>query len=76
MFSKSWSDAARAELSRAWIAAFCGRLDLDSASARTRGATSIAIFAVARPKPKAASVSLSELLLAEQGQPCDATGFE
>lgn len=33
-----------------------------------------AYIAVARPKPKAAAVSLSALLLAEQGEPCNATG--
>ncbi|SLN77209.1 hypothetical protein [Roseisalinus antarcticus] len=38
------------------------------------GPDQFAYIAVARPKPKAAAVSLSELLLAEQGQPCDATG--
>ena len=38
------------------------------------GPDHFAYIAVARPKPKAAAVSLSELLLAEQGQPGRATG--
>jgi hypothetical protein len=38
------------------------------------GPDQFAYIAVARPKPKAAAVSLSELLLAEQGEPCDAIG--
>ena len=38
------------------------------------GPDQFAYIAVARPKPKAAVVSLSALLLAEQGQPDHATG--
>ena len=69
------SDRERAELrrlgSRAFWAAEQGlvhlvqeRIDVDQFS----------YIAVARHKPKPAAISLSELLLAEQGQPCDATG--
>ena len=38
------------------------------------GADQFAYIAVARPKPKAAAISLSTLLLAEQVQPDHATG--
>jgi len=38
------------------------------------GPDQFAYIAVARPKPKAAAVSLSALLLSEQGQPDHATG--
>ena len=38
------------------------------------GPDQFAYIAVARPKPKAAAVSLSALLLAEQGQPDQPTG--
>ena len=69
------SDAARAELSRLGSRAFwAAELGLVHLVQERVGPDQFAYIAVARPKPKAAAVSLSELLLAEQGQPCDATG--
>ena len=74
MFSRL-SNAARTTLrglgSRAFWAAELGLVHLVQERV---GPDQFAYIAVARPKPKAAAVSLSELLLAEQGQPCDATG--
>jgi len=68
-------DQQRAELarigSRAFWAAEQGLVHL--VQERT-GPDQFAYIAVARPKPKAAAVSLSALLLAEQGQPDHATG--
>ena len=74
MFSKL-SNAARAALrglgSRAFWAAELGLVHLVQERV---GPDQFAYIAVARRKPKAAAGALSELLLAEQGQPCDATG--
>ena len=69
------SDAVRAELSRLGSRAFwAAELGLVHLVQERVGLDQFAYIAVVRPKPKAAAVSLSELLLAEQGQPCDATG--
>ena len=69
------SDAARAELSRLGSRAFwAAEQGLVHLVQQRIAPDQFAYIAVARPKPKAAAVSLSELLLAEQGEPCDATG--
>jgi hypothetical protein len=69
------SDRERAELrnlgSRAFWAAEQGLVHLVQERV---GPDLFAYIAVARPKPRHAAISLSELLLAEQGQPCEATG--
>jgi hypothetical protein len=66
IFSKL-SDAARAELSRLGSRAFwAAELGLVHLVQERIGTDQFAYIAVARPKPKAAAVSLSALLLAEQ----------
>lgn len=69
------SDTARGELSRLGSRAFwAAEQGLVHLVQDRVGPDQFAYIAVARPKPKAAAVSLSELLLAEQGEPCGAIG--
>ena len=69
------SDKQRAELRRLGTRAFwAAEQGLVHLVQERVGLDQFAYFAVARPKPNPAAISLSELLLAEQGQPCDATG--
>jgi hypothetical protein len=69
------SDKERAELRRLGFRAFrAAEQGLLHLVQERVGPDQFAYIAVARPKPKPAAISLSELLLAEQGRPCDATG--
>lgn len=68
-------DQQRAELARLASRAFwAAEQRLVHLVQERVGPDQFAYVAIARPKPKAAAISLSELLLSEQGQPDHATG--